>query len=1063
MAAWHKGRWLHRAATHPVTRSTGWAILHTSKLAHRILHVAIAISILTAALLAYGAWRLSQGPLDSQWLVNRVTSAVMQDMAPLSVSFGAVELTWDGFSKGVDLPLDLHLSNLAVSGGHGMNLLAARNARVRFSLTDLILGRIVPRTIEVDHAHISLTRGITGRLRTGATDEDNDDVADLRQLFPSGKGGNDGLPVQLRRVRWTNTEINFRDVASGLIVSTPDLSLDVSRQANGHVVGAVQGKLLVGDQRIGTTARADFAPGGNGQISFQTTSFQPGVISALPGLGFLRGLDVPVSMSTDLAIDAGLDLRRFQLTASIGAGLIHVGNGAFPLISANVAMQGTPAQATISKAHVVFALASDGGAETADMSGSGALVAGRLNASLNVAADHIDAADLPKLWPEGIAGNARPWIVEHILGGMASHGSASFTMEADEDLHDVTVTKATGDLSVSGASFTWLDNMPPVEQAEAHLHLVDPDTLDIALSSARQHVGPKFADLVVSDGRMRILGLSVKDQITSVHAKVEGPVPSALALMTEPRLRLLSVHPLGLKLAEGQATANLDLDFPLENKLRVDDIVIHSQAHLTQVKVLDVVGGQALEDGTADLDIDKDGLSMKGLGNIAGIPLTLTGKMDFRDGPPNQVVQQITASGTADARQIDAVGLHVTDLITGPVTIGVSMTDRRSGGSSVLLGGDLTNAAVHFAPLAWTKPAGTVADATANLSLSDGRLNKIDRIALRGDGMALQGEADFKDGHPRSLSLDQIRLGRTQGHGIIRFNTDGTIAIVLQGSSIDLSPKLTETTSASPNPATTPRWDLEARFEKALLAHDETASDVLVRASGAGEKIKTVDAVGSTAGSTGFSIKISPQGAERHLAVRATDAGRFLRGMDMIRTMSSGRLTVDGTFESSSGFSPLSAKATMDNVVVRNSPVLGKLLQAITLYGLVDALSGPGMLFPQIVIPFHYDGKNLDLNEALATNPSLGITATGRIGLSAADTAVTGTIVPAYFFNALPGQLPLVGKLFSPEKGGGLFAARFSVTGAIADPTITVNAISALTPGFLREIFGIFDKKGTSQ
>jgi hypothetical protein len=58
------------------------------------------------------------------------------------------------------------------------------------------------------------------------------------------------------------------------------------------------------------------------------------------------------------------------------------------------------------------------------------------------------------------------------------------------------------------------------------------------------------------------------------------------------------------------------------------------------------------------------------------------------------------------------------------------------------------------------------------------------------------------------------------------------------------------------------------------------------------------------------------------------------------------------------------------------------------------------------------------------------------------------------------GQLPLVGKLFSPEAGGGVFAARFALKGPAGDPTVSINPISALTPGFLRDIFGVFDDTG---
>ena len=116
------------------------------------------------------------------------------------------------------------------------------------------------------------------------------------------------------------------------------------------------------------------------------------------------------------------------------------------------------------------------------------------------------------------------------------------------------------------------------------------------------------------------------------------------------------------------------------------------------------------------------------------------------------------------------------------------------------------------------------------------------------------------------------------------------------------------------------------------------------------------------------------------------------------------------------------------------------------------------MMFSHIVAPFQYDGAGLNVDEAHAYNSSLGLTANGRINLSSGQVSLVGTIIPAYFFNSMLGQLPLVGKLFSPEKGGGVFAARFSVDGMIDDPSISLNPVSALTPGFLREIFSVFDR-----
>jgi hypothetical protein len=64
--------------------------------------------------------------------------------------------------------------------------------------------------------------------------------------------------------------------------------------------------------------------------------------------------------------------------------------------------------------------------------------------------------------------------------------------------------------------------------------------------------------------------------------------------------------------------------------------------------------------------------------------------------------------------------------------------------------------------------------------------------------------------------------------------------------------------------------------------------------------------------------------------------------------------------------------------------------------------------------------------------------------------------VPAYFFNSLPGRIPLIGELFSPQKGGGVFAANYSIDGKLADPDVSLNPLSALAPGVLRSFFDLF-------
>src|SRR5664279_803829 len=160
---------------------------------------------------------------------------------------------------------------------------------------------------------------------------------------------------------------------------------------------------------------------------------------------------------------------------------------------------------------------------------------------------------------------------------------------------------------------------------------------------------------------MRITGLSYKDQFADIVTQVEGPVSSTWTLLKESRLHLLSNHPIGLKTAGGDVSGTLTFQFPLENTLTMDDVALHADMHVKRVRLLDIAYGHDLDDGAFDLDLTKDGLSLKGRGALAAIPLTLTGNMDFNNGPADQVVQKIVATGQPDAAQLDAAGLHVTD------------------------------------------------------------------------------------------------------------------------------------------------------------------------------------------------------------------------------------------------------------------------------------------------------------------------------------------------------------------------------------------------------------------
>jgi uncharacterized protein YhdP len=141
---------------------------------------------------------------------------------------------------------------------------------------------------------------------------------------------------------------------------------------------------------------------------------------------------------------------------------------------------------------------------------------------------------------------------------------------------------------------------------------------------------------------------------------------------------------------------------------------------------------------------------------------------------------------------------------------------------------------------------------------------------------------------------------------------------------------------------------------------------------------------------------------------------------------------------------------------------LARLLTVASLTGIVNLLGGQGIAFEQLEAPFVVRDGVLQLGKGRMYGSQLGLTFQGRLDLTASRMDLEGTIVPLYGVNWTIGQIPIIGQLFRGSEGEGAFAATYSMRGPVADPAISVNPLSALAPGFLRELFSGL-REGTLQ
>jgi hypothetical protein len=1061
-------------------RLSGQAARGVGRVLHAAATVLLGLLVITAIVLAVVAWRLSQGPMDVSWFSGRIEAAVNAGQPGMRLEIGGTALAWEGFRQGLDRPLDLRLSDVTLADASGARKLAIPRAQLSLSVGHLLVGRVVPRTLDLDGPRLDLVRdedgGIVLDFGAGQAPVGGDAagqspgqpaplteiLAELSRPAASDQTTTDSVFSQLRRVRIRDATVVVTDRQIGAVWRAPQANIVLTRRASGGVDGAASLSLALGGQRAEMSIAAELTQNGQAtHVRARLTPVAPAELArAAAALAPFAALDAPVGFEADLELGSRLELVRGRVSMQAGAGQARVGTGSVAFLRAAAVVSGTPGSIRLETAQVELPPSDGATPTTLRASGSARREGGRVGANLTLTLDRLAFTDVPRLWPAGIADHARDWLVQNITAGTARNGHVELELAATDDLSELSVSRATGALDGDGLMVHWLRPISPLEQGQAQLRILDPNTLEIQVQSGRQRGGPRGGALTIRSGRVRITGLAARDQVASIEADIGGSLANAIALLREPRLELLDRHPIELKDPGGEASVNLSVNVPLETHVQIGDIGIHANAHLTQAHLTGLIAGRDLDQGTLDLDATQDAMTVKGRALLGGIAAQIDGSLDFRSGPATQVVQRIAVSGRAGAGQLSAAGLDAGETLFGEVPLQAVLTERRNGDGEVTVDADLTQATLTVPPLMWRKPIGVPAKASARVILGQDRLRGIDHIILEGTGLSVRAVADCIDGQIVAVRLSRGLVGRTEATGVVRLPAGRPIVVELSGPLLDASAKLTEKPpkrdKPKGEPAPGPAWMVDARFDRVLLARDQSASQLLVRGRSDGRVIQDLSITGMTGAAAPFSVQIGPGRTGRRLTVSAADAGGFLRGLAYVRTMEAGRLSINGVYDDATPGHPLSATAEVDDFRIRGAPALAKLLQAMTLYGLLDVLRGPGVGFSRLVAPFRLDDDGLLLNDARAFSPSLGLTAKGRIDLDAERADIEGTIVPAYFFNSLLGNIPLVGKLFSPEQGGGVFAARYTLRGPLEDPAVFVNPLSALTPGFLRELFGIF-------
>lgn len=1034
-----------------------------------ILLGAVVMVVLAGVLML--AWRLGQGPLDLDWMVERLLAA-----RDRSISVGHAELEWRGFTAGPGTAIELRVTSVRMGDA------AAKGVAATLSLAGLLHGELAPGNVRLAHVSLALVRDEDGVRLTGTPPAAGTGLAQaLPGLAPPPQGqsavpGLHGLE-RLRDVQVDAADVTLDDKLLGTTAHLALGAIAAQREAKGGVHGAAAGTLAVAGVEARFSVEATLAQDGGTRLSL---AMQPVALAGLhgvaPALDALKAVQLPIGGAATLLLSPALLPTGATLHLQAGSGTVGIKDKVIPVeraagdaeLSWAVPDGGAPAwtptawtlPARLVVRDAVVVVRAPQGPVTATGDLDATRTKAGVTASLGLAVDRVAFADLPGLWPAGVSKDVRPWLTENVTAGIARDATIRMGLTAAADFSGVRVSTIDGRLAGDDLTVHWLRPVPPMEHGSAVLTIQSsPQVLDIDVPSARQ------GGLLLRHGHVHITGLDVKDQFMALGLDVEGSVPELLALLRTKRLDLLAKHPLPMRNPAGSFTGHLGIDFPLNHDLRFDQLAIRTQAHMQGLHLGGLVAGRDLDGGDVTLAASTEGLKAQGRAHVAGIPSQLAVSMDFRDGPPAQVVVGGELTTRATAQQLAGAGLDPGGTITGgTLAVTARYEERRDGRAQLKATADAQDAGLAVA--GWRKAPGPAAHASATVLVDHGKVTGIEPVQADGPGLELDGKVRTVEGRPLDLVLNRIVLGGTRATGEVRFPDmpGGAVRLQLSGPVLDLSTQFGPPARPGSGPPTelkdnrgTP-FVADVRFDRVMLAHGSTVSGAAGHVEDDGRRITALHIV--TGAPEYVVADIRPDGTGRRLTVRAADGGAALRALDVTEAVRGGALTADARYDDTRAVPVLSGQATLTGFHMSAAVVAGKVLQALTVYGVPEALSGPGVLFDRLVLPFRWDGTRLDVVGAQAFSASLGLTAEGSVDRARGQIDLHGTVVPVYLLNSLLGRLPLVGKLFSPEAGSGLVAMDWTLRGPVAGPTVRANPLSLLTPGILRRLFRIFDRGG---
>ncbi len=1059
----------------------------------------LAISVLAVA------WVLSRGPISLGFVTPHINALINDALPSVEAEFDDTILTWAGWERKVDI----RVINLRVRADDQAAVIQVPEVAFSISTWALLNGVVAPASIELFGPTLHVARETDGRVNlalAGAGALATGQLEPLLTRLSQPPSPTDPFSY-LHRITVTDADLIIEGTGAGRSWVTPDTQLSLLRDGN-RVDGEMSFLLDLGDSVAeismagtydGETRRIDAG------ISFG--QMMPSVLAEVAEeANFLRFIEFPVQGTVTIAasVEGELESIGFDLQGEAGpirlpapfSGTLQARdltfNGYYDAVVSRLEVAELNARlqpgehiavpAPFSKTYPVSQLRFNGAYDAPQ----GRLEVGALDlqlsdrisvslsgliddltvdpmVSLEVKIPSMRAAEIPDYWPESILDDARAWVVSSVLAGEARDFHVAFEGAVHET--GVDVSRMDGGFGIHDARINYVGAMPDVTGGNGTVTF-NRDRLDVDIASGTS------SGMDIQGGRVSLIGLAGNKERAEIRATVSGPFRSAMALIDREPLGF--AHKIGMAPDDvsGTIEADLTFDFALTHDLDWGGVNASALASGQDISIPGGLFGLDITNGTLDMAVDHAGMDVTGEMLLENFPTVITWRQNFTSDTAFKNYYTL-ASHVTDVQNISDLGIDISpfsaDMIRGEVPLNVEVTEAHDGTSKLDAVAELDGVSLSAPAINWYKDSGAPGQAVVRIEIENNAVAAIPEFVVQTDDLVVAGSAHYSDtsGKLDRIELSRVKHGRTDMSGLLVPGVAaGTWDADFKGTELDLSPVWEDIIYGDllgSGKSILENISVSAQFDRVWLSYDlflDQLTGAFVRAD---ELWRTIYITTRVENGSPLEIKLTPSetGAGRILTAWSGDAGAVFRTLGIYDPMVGGDLTLTGRFDDALPHHPLRGVLEVGTYRITDAPALAQMVSLMALTGILESMQGDGLAFSQLILPFEYAEGVLAVSDAKASGPSLGFTAEGKVYTHANAIDVSGTVVPIYALNSMLGNIPLIGSIFSGgEEGGGLFAAGYTMTGSLEDPEVSVNPLSMLAPGFLRNIFDIFEGAG---